>query len=122
MSHNVQTTPNPMIIYIAHPISGNIPENIAKVESIMKGILTTMPEVTPIAPYLNYLRCLDDNVPAQRERGMKANMEVLESGLVEELWLYGDKISQGMWDEIVIALVELIEVVPMSEGTKLKYK
>ena len=49
---------------------------------------------------------------------MEANLICFQRGFVDELWLYGDKISEGMKREIAIAQELKIPVVAKSEGTE----
>lgn len=41
-----------IIVYVAHPIGGDVARNIKLVESECSRIFKAMPEVVPIAPYL----------------------------------------------------------------------
>lgn len=55
----------------------------------------------PMAPHLYFTRFLDDNVPEDRELGMKLAFEWLR--MVSELWYVGDRISPGMKKEMSLA-------------------
>lgn len=92
------------IAYIAHPISGDIEGNLKKIRAINRTINLEEPDVVPFAPY--YLDCvsLDDNVLEERERGIKNDIELMKRGFIDELRLYGDRISNGMLAEIKMAL------------------
>ena len=109
------------IVYIAHPISGDIEGNLAKIRKIVREINMTMPDVVPLVPYYADIVSMDDNIPEERERGIKNDTAVLKSGIIMELWLFGDKISKGMQAEIVIAEKEGIPVYAQSERTKKFY-
>ena len=91
------------IVYIAHPISGDIPGNIQKVKEIVKDINLKEPDIYPYAPYIVDCETLDDNIPEQRAKGIKNNQKLFEKGIIDELWLYGDKITKGMIAEIKLA-------------------
>lgn len=80
------------------------------------------PDVVPLVPYLADLYALDDNVPNERQRGIKNDIAVLKSGLINEVWLYGDKISTGMQEEIKLAKELNIPIKAMSKETKILFK
>ena len=111
------------VIYLAHPIAGDVAGNVARVKAIMADIIRTESDAAPIAPYLTYLEILDENKPEERARGMAMNLEQLAT--VDELRLYGDRISAGMWKEIeafadtVLAGMDPTPyILPMTEGTR----
>lgn len=110
------------ICYIAHPISGDVTGNLEKIREIVRYVNLTRPDVVPFVPY--YVDCvaMDDNNSYERERGIKNGKAVLQSGIVHELWLYGDKISDGVLDEILICREKNIPVVPQTDETKYAYE
>lgn len=99
------------IVYIAHPIGPvnpidsndakkQIANNLESVKQIVRYINMTMPDVVPCAPYWLDCHALDDTNPEERERGIKNDKALIRSGVFSELWLFGDRISNGMADEI----------------------
>lgn len=110
------------IIYIAHPISGNVAGNLEKIAAIGRDLNLNRADVVPIAPYFFDLECLNDNKIYERARGIQNNSIIIQSGAVDELWLYGDKISHGMAMEIRAAQKVGIPVIPMSAATKSHFK
>lgn len=106
------------IAYIAHPISGNIEENLKSIREIVRYININEPDTVPFVPYYADVVSLDDNNPEERKRGIKNDKRLLESGIIDQVRLYGKTISKGMWEEIRIADRENIDVVPMTEETK----
>ena len=106
------------IVYIAHPVSGNIKENVDRIISIVRFINLTMPDIIPFAPYIVDCLALDDINELERDRGIKNDVALLKAGFISEMWLYGDRISVGMKNEIEIAKKMKIKVVSKSEGTK----
>ena len=52
----------------------------------------------PIAPHLYFPQFLDDNDPKERETGMMLGRELLCG--CDELWVFGERISEGMEAEI----------------------
>lgn len=105
------------VAYIAHPISGDEKENIKKILEIARKINLEEIDVVPFVPYLADVMCLDDTVPRERRRGIKNGHHILESGVVDELRLYGNIITKGMQEEILIAIREDIDIIPISEET-----
>jgi hypothetical protein len=55
----------------------------------------------PLAPHLYLTTRLDDNNPAERERGLQYGIQMLE--LCNEIWVCGEHTSQGMEREIAAA-------------------
>ena len=105
------------IIYIAHPIGGDIKRNIQKVLEIIRGININIPEVVPFAHYVVDCYALDDSVPEERMRGIKNDIALFRAGFIDEVWLYGSRISEGMKAEIKLAKELNIPVISMSIGT-----
>lgn len=112
----------PKIVYIAHPLSGDIKSNLAKVKDIIRFINLTEPNIVPFAHYFVDCHALDDTVQEERERGIKNDTALLNAGFIDELWLYGDRISRGMWNEIVLAEQLMIPVIPQTESTKYEFE
>jgi hypothetical protein len=105
------------IVYIAHPIGGDVQGNINKVLAIVRGINLLKRDVVPFAPYIVDCLSLDDSILDQRIRGILNNTTLFNAGFINEVWLFGDKISKGMAAEIALANKLGIKVVSMSEGT-----
>ncbi len=91
------------VVYIAHPISGNVKENLKKIALIGREINLDEPDTVPFAHYYFDCHCLIDNIPEERERGIKNATELLKRGFIDEIRLYGDHISEGMKHEIELA-------------------
>ncbi|MEK7567551.1 MAG: DUF4406 domain-containing protein [Patescibacteria group bacterium] len=111
---------NKKIVFIAHPIAGDIENNMKKSLQICEDVHTK--EIIPVAPYLVSLRYLNDNVIEDRELGKEANLECFHRRYLDELWLFGDKISSGMKEEILLARELGIPVIAKTEGTKIDLK
>lgn len=106
------------VIYIAHPIGGDVVNNLKKITEIVRTINMQEPDVVPFAPY--YVDCiaLNDDRPNERERGIKNDIALMRKGFIDEVRLYGDRISNGMAAEIELAIELLIPVTPMTPETK----
>lgn len=104
------------IVYIAHPIGSEtkkgVRDNINKVKKIIRQINLENQDVVPFAHYLVDLECLDDRKERERDRGIMNDHVLLRKGFIDELWLYGNSISKGMFDEIIIAIEKGIPVIP----------
>lgn len=88
------------VVYIAHPIGGDVPGNVAKVKEILKQESTRF--VHPIAPYLAALEFLDDSKSEDRELGIAYNQEYFTRKVMDEVWVYGG-VSRGVKAEIELA-------------------
>lgn len=102
------------IVYIAHPIGGDVQANIAFVLDIIKKLNMSNSDIVPFAPYIVDCLAMDDNIPKERQRGISNNIALIKSRLVDEIWLYGNRISPGMDDEIALAEYLGIPVISMS--------
>lgn len=52
----------------------------------------------PLAPHLFFTEFLDDSNPTERELGMKLGLELLKEA--DEVWVFGNRVSKGMFEEI----------------------
>lgn len=91
------------IIYIAHCISAptkeGIEENLADLRRIIRHINLKFPTIVPFCPYYADIVSLDDNVPAERKRGIENDTAIFHSGMVHRVWLTGPYLSGGMQAE-----------------------
>jgi hypothetical protein len=88
------------IVYLAHPISGNIEENLRDIIRIVRYINLNFQHVSPQVPYYADILALNDNDPEERARGIENDTAMIETGVYDELWLTGDRISLGMIMEV----------------------
>lgn len=89
------------IAYIAHPVGGDVENNLTLIREIVLKINLEEEDVVPFVPYYSDVVSMDDSNPEQRARGIKNNIHLLQ--FCDELRLYGDRISEGMWLEIAKA-------------------
>ena len=105
------------IAYIAHPIGAptqqGIDANLADLRRIIRHINLNYPDVVPFAPYYADIVSMDDNVLSERERGMKNDDAILRSGIINELWMTGNTISNGMYSEMMLCHTLRIPVIDM---------
>ena len=102
-------------VFIAHPISGDIVGNMKKVLGICEQIHSK--DIVPVAPYLVSLQYLNDEVMEDRVLGIAANLECFHRKYIDELWLFGDKISSGMVQEVKLAKSLGIPIIPKTPET-----
>ncbi|HCC60019.1 MAG: DUF4406 domain-containing protein [Candidatus Staskawiczbacteria bacterium RIFOXYC1_FULL_37_43] len=93
-------------IYICSPLSGNIEENIEKAKEHCRDV--SLKGFLPIASHIYFTQFLDDNNSEERDIGMEMGLELLK--LCDEVWVFGDKISEGMKKEIQFAKKLNIEI------------
>lgn len=104
------------IVYIAHPISGDIEANLADLRRIVRKINLEHNNIVPFVPYYVDIVSMDDNIQEERLRGMDNDKAIIEAGFIEEMWLTGNRISGGMEQEIRLAQKMGIEVVNKIKG------
>jgi len=106
------------VVYLAHPVKGLVKKNIRTVVKIVRTIAHENSFVMPVAPYVEYNLALDDHIKSDRRLGMLFNKEFFMRRFIDELWLYGWKISEGMWQEIKLAKELGIPVVAKTSETE----
>ena len=82
-------------VYVCAPLGGNIEENLKKVKTYTAYALRC--GTAPVVPHF-YAECLDDNDPKDREIGLAAGMSLL--WLCDEVWVFGDTVTDGMRAEL----------------------
>lgn len=86
-----------LLVYICSPFSGNEEWNTMKARDYSRFAVKS--GAIPIAPHLLFPQFMDE--ATERELAMFMNMVLL--GRCEELWVFGDRISEGMAAEILRA-------------------
>lgn len=107
-------------VYIAHPVGGDVKNNAKKILKICHRVHTR--RTIPVAPYLVSIQYLNDDFKRDRQLGIDANLEYFKRKIIDEVWLFGPKISTGMREEIILARKLGIPVVPKTKETKKEYK
>lgn len=82
-------------VYICAPLAGDIEDNIERAIRYTEYALKC--GTAPVVPHF-YALCLNDNIPAEREMGKAAGLSVL--WFCDEMWIFGDEITEGMQAEI----------------------
>lgn len=99
------------LVYICSPLKGDIENNIKRANTYCRRALEF--DAIPLAPHTIFTQFLDDNVDSERKMGMLMGLKLLS--LVDELWICGPYISQGMQVEIDLALHKGVKVVDMRD-------
>lgn len=86
-------------VFICSPYVGDIPQNAQNARRYLK--FAVEKGAIPFAPHLLYPQVLDEGDPVQRELGIFFGMVWL--GKCDELWVFGEIISNGMAREIAKA-------------------
>lgn len=82
-------------VYICAPLGGDVKGNLEKVRRYTEYALKR--GTAPVVPHF-YALCLDDDNPDERKIGMAAGRSLL--WFCDELWLFGDEITEGMSAEL----------------------
>ncbi len=90
------------VVYIAHEVRGDVQGNIRKILNICRRLHTK--DVIPIAPYLVALQYLNDNSLEERALGIGSNAEYFRRGFIDEVCVFGSRVSTGIFGEIMLAL------------------
>ena len=85
-----------MLVYVASPYAGDVEYNTEYAKQACRAVMESGHAF--FAPHLLYPSILDDAQPEQRQLGMEMGLSVLSR--CDELWAFGDTISEGMRSEI----------------------
>ena len=94
------------LVYICSPYSGDVDTNVMRARRYSHFAVTE--DYIPITPHLLFPQFMDDDNPSERKLAMRFNYVLL--GLCKELWVFGDKISEGMAYEIGIAKKRFMKI------------
>ena len=87
------------MIYVCSPFRGDTENNVKFARECCKKVLNA--GLIPYAPHLFFPQFLNDNDPIERELGLHAGLSVMR--YCDELWVFGETITQGMQAEIEYA-------------------
>lgn len=90
------------IVYVAHPVGGDVPANIKAAFGWMAWLLRRWPRVAFIAPWIVDAHVLDDGDPMEREDALRRCEATVAHA--HALLLVGGRISAGMERERICAL------------------
>jgi len=83
------------VVFVCSPFQGK-QENIEKARRYCKFVLEK--GCIPIAPHVYFSQFMDDNNPADRRKALEMNKKLLK--FCDELWIFGNEITEGMREEI----------------------
>ena len=98
-------------VYICAPLGGNVEGNVKKAVRYAKFALKS--GVAPIVPHF-YALCLNDDILKERELGRQAGMSLL--WFCDEMWVFGDRVTQGMQEEILFCKNMKIKIRKIKES------
>ena len=84
------------LVYIASPFAGDMEYNIKKARDYCRFAVDK--NCIPIAPHLHYPQFMDDSDKDERDLGLFFALVLL--GHCDELWVFGDRVSNGISREI----------------------
>ena len=84
------------IVYICSPYSGDVDANTAAARRYSR--FAVEQGYIPIAPHLLFPQFLDDDNPKERQLGLFFGNAIMSK--CSEVWVFGDKITSGMEEEI----------------------
>ena len=99
----------PKKVYVCSPfrptavsLTDRAEEQRSNIERALKACrILAMMGIQPLAPHLYFTRFLKDELAAERAAGMQFGLSWLEQA--DELWVFGDTVSEGMAQEIAKA-------------------
>lgn len=88
------------LVYICSPYRGDTEKNVEKARQYSRFAIEN--KAIPIAPHLLYPQFMDDSNPEERYLATHTINYVLV-GKCQEMWVFGEYISEGMAREIALA-------------------
>lgn len=98
-------------VYICSPLGGNVSANIENAKRYARYALEC--GMAPFIPHF-YALVLNDDNPEERKLGMQAGISLL--WVCDEVWVFGNQITDGMKKEILFAEKLNIKVRYISEN------
>lgn len=85
------------LVYVCSPYSGDIEKNTARARAFCR--FAVVKRAIPVAPHLLFPQFMSE----EKERNLALFMGSILLGKCEEIWVFGDHISEGMAGEIAKA-------------------
>jgi len=105
------------VIYMAHPVSGDLPGNLAKAKRWVRAIEETCPDVAVVASWITECEVWDDANPEERAARLRRDCAVVSR--CDEFWLCGvvkDEPTRGMAIELAEAGQCGLEIIWLGES------
>lgn len=87
------------VIYVCSPYAGDMFVNTENTKKYCRYVMEQ--GYVPFAPHIMFTSFLDDTDPVQRTQGCTLGLDMLER--VDEMWVFGERISPGMKNEILFS-------------------
>ena len=84
------------IVYICSPYAGDVKQNVRRAQAYCR--FAVQKNCVPIATHLLFPQFMDDTDPVQRQHALFMSRLLLTK--CNEVWVFGEMISQGMASEI----------------------
>lgn len=85
------------LVYVCSPYSGDVEKNTARARAFCR--FAVVKRAIPVAPHLLFPQFMSE----EKERNLALFMGIILLGKCEEIWVFGDHISEGMTGEIAKA-------------------
>ena len=105
------------VAYVCAPLAGYLKKNISNAKKFGKFLFDR--GMAPVIPHI-YAEILDDKEPYDRELGMNADRSLLFK--CDEMWVFGDKFTKGMKEEIHFAKMINMKIKYISNSEVDKYE
>lgn len=105
------------VAYVCAPLAGDLKKNISNAKKFGKFLFDR--GMAPVIPHI-YAEILDDKDPYDRELGMNADRSLLFK--CDEMWVFGDKFTKGMKEEIHFAKMINMKIKYISNSEVDKYE
>lgn len=89
------------VIYLAHPVSGDVPGNLAEARRWIRWLYDHVPGIAIVATWITECEVFDEGNPEHRKLGLRHDLAVLER--CNAILLVGPKLSTGMQAELLHA-------------------
>lgn len=97
--HNLEGVKRLKKVFVCSPYRGDVKNNVKKAIDYCKYVVKQ--GYLPIAPHLYFPRFLNDNNETERKLGIAMGCELMQD--CDEVWVFGDTITEGMYCEIMNA-------------------
>ena len=87
------------LIFVCSPYRGNVEYNTSRAQGYCRFVQSK--GYVPFAPHLHNPQFLDEGIPDEREAGIKLGLQLLKRS--DEMWLFGDNLTDGMREELKMA-------------------
>ena len=84
------------LVFICSPYRGNIDGNTIRAQRYCRFAYTQ--GAVPIAPHLHNPQFLDEDIAEERAAGIQLGIEILRRA--NEIWVFGNRLSEGMAAEL----------------------